>query len=104
MRRWNHCNRHAHSPSLGLTTAAADPISVGDASGLDGLHDADYWTQIGLTELVVGLEVLQSLVKISIWIAFQPTGLLAWLYSRFGMGTTWLWSVVGRKKGFAWVC
>jgi hypothetical protein len=34
---------------------------------------------MGLTEPVVGLEVLQSLVKISLWIAIQPTGLLAWL-------------------------
>ncbi|SRR6266576_6539416 len=46
---------------------------------------------MGLTERVVGLEVLQSLVKITFWIAFQPTGLLGWLHGRFGMRTTWLW-------------
>jgi hypothetical protein len=50
---------------------------------------------MGLTELVVGLEVPQSLVKISFWITSQPTGLLSWLHGRFGMRTTpWL-----KKKG-----
>jgi hypothetical protein len=34
---------------------------------------------MGFTEPVVGLEVLQSLVKILLWIEIQPTGLLAWL-------------------------
>ena len=32
---------------------------------------------MGLTELVVGLEVLLFVVKISLWRAFQPTGLLS---------------------------
>jgi hypothetical protein len=32
---------------------------------------------MGLTELVVGLEVLQSHVNISLWIAFQTTGPLS---------------------------
>jgi hypothetical protein len=50
---------------------------------------------MGLTELVAGLEVLQSLAKISLWIAFQPTGLLTWLHGRFGMRATW-----EERKGF----
>jgi hypothetical protein len=53
---------------------------------------------MGLTELVVGLEVLRSLVRISLWITFQPTGLLAWLHGRFGMWMTWL--RLRKKKGF----
>jgi hypothetical protein len=40
---------------------------------------------MGPTELVVGLEVLQSLVKISLLLTFQPTGLLA---GRFEMWMT----------------
>jgi hypothetical protein len=56
----------------------------GDADGLDRLYDADIGREFGL-------EVHQSLVKISSWITFQPTGLLAWLQGRFGMRTTWLW-------------
>jgi hypothetical protein len=58
---------------------------------------------MGPTELVVGLEVLQSLVKISLWIAFQPTGLLTWLHGRFGMRTTWLWLRKKKRVCFEYV-
>jgi hypothetical protein len=54
-----------------------------------------------LTELVVGLEVLRFVVKISLWIAFQPTGLLTWLHSRFG--TTWLWLRKGKGVCFGFI-
>ena len=44
---------------------------------------------MGPIEPVVGLEVLRSLVKISLSITFQPTGLLtSLLHGQFGMRKT----------------
>lgn len=57
---------------------------------------------MGPTYLVVGLEVLQSLVKISLWITFQLIGLL-WLHCRFGMRTTWLWVKKEKRRVFGFI-
>lgn len=56
----------------------------------------------GPTERVVGLEVLPTLVKISLCIAFEPTGLLlTWLMrGRFGTRTTFWLSLRKKKMGF----
>jgi len=59
---------------------------------------------MGPAELVVGLEVLQSLVKISLWRAFRPSGLLEWLQGRFGMRrTTWLWLRKKNERGLGFI-
>lgn len=56
---------------------------------------------MGLTELAVALAVLRSLEKISLWITFEPTGLLTWLHGRLGMWRrTWLRLRMKKKTGF----
>jgi hypothetical protein len=57
--------------------------------------------QMGFTEQVVGLEVLQSLVKISLWIAIQPTGRGCKVDLR--LRTTWLWLRKKKKVCFGFV-